>query len=154
MSTDSFINEKFDHETKVGESGLASTDHVGHVYLQNDWGADLFSVTIRHRRGNDADKQEQQSFNNVPAGAKVGPMEITYTTGAGSPFDYWWIKFQLSNGATYSCKSNFYCYISSSDDGVVLLRIDGADKDMYVSFSSSSGCYVGLSTVPGVSADD
>lgn len=149
MTKDGFTNEKCGHESKAGEEGVSSTDHTGYVYLQNDWGVDLFSATIRHRRSNDPNKQEEMSFNNVTAGSKVGPMPITYTTGAGSPFDYWWIKFQLANGATYTCKNNFYCYISSSDDGTVLLRIDGADKNMYVSFSSSSGCYVGLDTVPG-----
>ncbi|WP_250942875.1 hypothetical protein [Allorhizobium sonneratiae] len=151
---DGFTNEKCGHETKIGEDAITGTDHAGKVYLQNDWGAELYSATIRHRRSNDPNKQEEMTFNNVPAGAKVGPMPITYTTGAGSPFDYWWIKFVLSNGTVYSCKGNFYCYISSSDDGNVLLRIDGSDKDMYVSFSSSSGCYVSLDTVPGSSPDN
>lgn len=126
-----------------------STDHSGSVYLQNDWGVDIARLTIRHRRSNDPDKQEEQSFYNVAAGAKVGPMAITYTTGAGSPFDYWWVKFATQNGTTFDCKDNFYCSISSDDDGTVTLRLDGSNSDLYVNFSSSSGCSVSIDQVQG-----
>ncbi|NTF21133.1 hypothetical protein G6L37_22285 [Agrobacterium rubi] len=153
MTAERITNEKCEHTSKVGEEGLQGTDHPGLVFLQNDWGSDLYSITIRHRRSNDPNLQEEQTFTNVAAGDQVGPMAITYTTGAGSPFDYWWIKFQLPNGAVYSCKNNFYCYISSSDKPVVNLRIDGADQNLYVNFSDSSGCSVGLSTVPGAEAE-
>lgn len=126
-----------------------STDHQGNVYLQNDWGVDLSQLTIRHRRSNDPKLQEEQSYQLVAAGAKVGPMPITYTTGAGSPFDYWWVKFVTQNGSTFDCKDNFYCSISSDDDGNVTLRIDGSDTNMYVEFSSSSGCTVDIDEVSG-----
>ncbi|MGE7416257.1 hypothetical protein [Methylobacterium tarhaniae] len=126
-----------------------STDHSGIVYLQNDWGVDLAQLTIRHRRSNDPDKQEEQTFYNVVAGDSVGPMAITYTTGAGSPFDYWWVKFVTQNGSTFDCKDNFYCSISSDDDGRVMLRLDGSDSELYVSFSSSSGCSVSISQIEG-----
>jgi hypothetical protein len=141
-------NSKCGHKEKIGER-IGQSDHTGKVYLKNDWGADLSSLTVRHRRGNDPSMQEEFTFYNVLAGDSVGPMKITYTTGAGSPFDYWWVKFVTVNATAFSCKNDFYCYISSSDDGTVNLRLDGADSDMYVTFSESSGCYVGISEVAG-----
>lgn len=126
-----------------------STDHQGTVYLQNDWGVDLAQLTIRHRRSNDSNQQEEQSYYGVQAGQNVGPMAITYTTGAASPFDYWWVKFETQNGTTFDCKNDFYCSISSDDDGNVTLRLDGSDSEMYVQFNSSSGCSVGIVKVDG-----
>lgn len=154
MTTTDVTNEKCGHESKVGETDLAQTDHSGSVTFENGWGVHLYSVTIRHRRGNSYDRQEEQTFMNVEPGEVVGPMAITYTTGAGSPFDYWWVKLQVPNGSTYSCKDNFYCYISSSDDGKVKLRADGATQKLYVSFSNSSGCTVSLTGVPGTPGDE
>lgn len=154
MNNQDFSNEKCAHDAKAGEEGVGSTDHLGYVWFKNDWGSDLYSVTVRHRRSNDASKQEQITYDNVRSGETMGPLQITYTTGAGSPFDYWWIKFSVMNGATFSIKNNFYCYISSSDDGKVTLRLDGADKKLYVSFSDSSGCTVGIDQVPGDAEDE
>jgi len=148
MGQDVIDNSKCSDTEKRGEL-VGQTDHTGYVYTQNDWGADLASLTVRHRRGNDPNKQEEKTYYNVMAGSQVGPMEITYTTGVGSPFDYWWVKFVTTTGATFSMKDNFYCYISSSDDGTVKLRLDGAESDMFVTFSSSSGCYVSIYSVSG-----
>lgn len=153
MDDSYFSNEKCGHDAKVGETHLGTTEHTGSVTFENGWGVNLYSVTIRHRQSNSYDKQEEQTFMNVAPGETVGPMPIKYTTGVGSPFDYWWVKLQESNGTTYTCKDNFYCYISSSDDGKVKLRADGAGQKLYVSFSSSSGCTVSLTGVPGVAAD-
>lgn len=136
--------DKSSHPEKLGEP-LQGTDHTGKVYFKNDWGEDLYSVTVRHRRSNDASKQEEKTFYGVGAGQTVGPLDITYTTGAGSPFDYWWIKFITNvTKKTYSIKDNFYCYISSSDDGKVTLRADGSTKKLHVIFSSSDGCKVSI----------
>ena len=144
-----FTNEKCSHDQKVGETNVEGTNHKGSMTLLNDWGSDLYSVTIRHRRGNDPTRQEEKTFYNVTAGSLLGPVDITYTTGIGSPFDYWWVKVVLPSGVVYQCKDSFYCYIDSSDDGKVKLRIDGEDRQLYVSFSKSSGCTVDLLVSPG-----
>jgi hypothetical protein len=149
LSSTDITNEKCDHGSKVGETDLATTEHNGSVTFENGWGINLFTVTIRHRQGNSYDRQEERTYEHVQPGETVGPMAIKYTTGVGSPFDYWWIKIQAENGSTYTCKDNFYCYISSDDDGKVKLRADGASRNLYVTFSKSSGCSVSLSGVPG-----
>lgn len=148
MSNANALNSKLQQTQKAGES-VGQTDHTGHVYTKNSWGVDLASLTVRHRRGNDPGKQEETTFYNVMSGQKVGPLDITYTTGIGSPFDYWWVKFVTVTGTTFSMKENFYCYISSDDDGTVNLRLEGSDSCMYVTFSSSSGCYVSIYKVVG-----
>lgn len=143
MSEDTTINSKCGHTEKIGEPAVKTTRY-GSVYARNDWGADLASLTVRHRRSNEAGKQEEETYYNVNAGDEVGPLAITYETGAGTPFDYWWIKFMLNNGKTYTIKDDFYCYISSSDDSRVDLRIDGAESKLFVSFSESSSCKVAI----------
>lgn len=147
-------NSKCSHVEKQGEPPQGS-DHTGHVYIQNDWGEDFYSVTVRHRRGNESSKQEEKTFYGLAAGKKAGPLDITYTTGAGSPFDYWWVKFITNiTKKTYTIKDNFYCYISSSDNGTVNLRLDASTKKMYVTFSSSSGCTVSISEANTVQEDE
>ena len=142
-------NSKNNDTQGEGETG-AQTNSSGSVSTKNNWGADLTSLTVRHRRGNDASKQEEATYYNVKEGAEVGPLGIEYTTGFLSPEDYWWIKFVTNTGASFAIKSSFYCSISPSDDGQVALRIDGADKKMFVSFSASSGCDVSISQIPGL----
>jgi hypothetical protein len=121
-----------------------TTTHHGNAHLTNDWGSDLASVTLRHRRSNDPEKQEEQTWNNVAAGAVLSPLQFTYETGMASPFDYWWVKLVTTGGHTYQCKDNFYCSVSSSDDGEVQLTLDGAPEELRVSFSESSGCTVSV----------
>lgn len=147
-------NSKCEHLEKQGEP-LQGTDHTGTVYFRNDWGEDLYSITIRHRRSNDPTKQEEKTFYGVGAGKTVGPLTITYTTGAGSPFDYWWVKFRTNvSKKYYTIKDNFYCYISSSDDGKVNIRADSSTKKLYVDFSSSSGCTVSILDASGTEAEE
>lgn len=124
-------------------------ERIAAVYLINDWGVDLAQVTVRHRQGNDATKQDQHTFHNVEPDGTVGPFPARYVVGSGSAYDYWWIKLTTQNGATYTCKSNFYCSISSDDDGKVYVRVDGSNKQLYVKFSKSSGCQVDLESSPG-----
>ncbi|WP_337998203.1 hypothetical protein [Oleispirillum naphthae] len=143
MSEDTLINSKCGHTEKLDEPAELS-ERTGSVYTKNDWGTDMASLTVRHRCGNDPDKQEETTYYNVATGSTVGPFSIGYETGAGSPFDYWWIKFMLNNGKVYTIKDNFYCYISSSDSGRVDLRIDGAESKLFVKFSSSSSCKVSI----------
>ncbi|CDL81269.1 hypothetical protein [Xenorhabdus szentirmaii] len=122
------------------------TTHTGHVSFKNGWGEDISSLTVRHRRSNDPGEEEIKAVYNIPSGKEIKVMDFTYETGAGSSFDYWWIKFITNSGKEYQIKDNFYCSVSSSDDGNVKLRVDGADKKLYVTFSHSSSCQVSISS--------
>ncbi|MDT0316955.1 hypothetical protein [Streptomyces millisiae] len=118
--------------------------HTGKAWIVNKWGEDLASVYLRHRRGNDPQREEHKSWTSVKSGQSTEgtAMQFTYETGFGSPFDYWWLKFVVAtnNQVWVTSKTNFSCYVSSDDDGNVKITLDGAEKEMTVSFSDSSGC--------------
>ena len=120
------------------------TTRPGYVYVTNNWGIHLAEIYLRHRRGNEPSKTDQITWNDVGNGVRVGPFNITYEVGFGSPFDYWWIKFVDIAGLEFTCKDDFWCYISSSDNGNVGISLEGDKSKMTLSFSSSSGCTVGL----------
>lgn len=61
-----------------------------------------------------------------------------YENGITAPFDYWWITFEDFMGKRYTVKDNFFCNITSRDDGNTTLTIDGDEKVLRVSFSQSS----------------
>ena len=61
-----------------------------------------------------------------------------YENGITAPFDYWWIKFKDIWGKRHTVKDNFFCNITSSDDGNTTLTIDGDEKVLRVSSSKSS----------------
>ncbi|WP_299768232.1 hypothetical protein [uncultured Dokdonia sp.] len=120
------------------------TDLFGFVTVLNNWGVSLKELTIRHRRGNDPNEQEEMTYENIPVGGKTEPLRIKYETGIGSANDYWWVKFVTIGNETFQCKDNFYCSISSDDDGEVLLTLEGDRIDMDVTFNESIGCSVDL----------
>ncbi|MEU3959416.1 hypothetical protein AB0F42_06295 [Streptomyces buecherae] len=123
------------------------TLHTGYARVYNGWGEDLAQITLRHRRDNDPAKEETKTWRAVKT-AEWTPendkLKFTYETGMGSDYDYWWIKVVTLNNKTYVCKDNFYCSVSSDDDGNVKVTVDGASKEMVIEFSSSSGCTVSL----------
>lgn len=123
------------------------TVHDGHARMYNGWGEDLASITLRHRRGNDSEKEEMKTWRAVKSATwtpESDELKFKYETGMGSPYDYWWIKVVTLNNKSYSCKDNFYCSLSSGDDGSVKITADAAAKEAIVKFSSSSGCDVAL----------
>lgn len=120
--------------------------HEGHVHFSNQWGTTLAEITIRHRRGNEPDKEEIATLYNVEPGATLEHvMPIIYETGMTAPFDYWWIQFRTVGGSSYGTKDNFFCNISSDDDGQIWLTLEGGDKkELHVAFSTSSSCDVSV----------
>ncbi len=124
-------------------NALTST-RTGSATVVNSWGLTISELTLRHRRGNDDNKQEQKTYYAIAPDSRTEPMSFTYQTGAGSPFDYWWVIFVTIAGETWTCKDDFYCYVAAEDDGNVTLQLRGDKKDMYVTFSRSSSCTVGL----------
>ncbi|WP_131821066.1 hypothetical protein [Ensifer sp. LCM 4579] len=117
----------------------------GTVDFVNDWGEGLSLVTVRHRRGNNPHTQEQKTIFNISPGESLKSiLPIIYETGIGAPFDYWWIKFCLKRGGSYTINDNFYSSISHNDDGQVTLTVDGNDEKLHVTFSASSSCKVSI----------
>jgi hypothetical protein len=125
---------------------VSSSSHTGKAYVTNNWGITLAEVTLRHRRSNDSSKQEQKTWTQLgPGDRTTDPLSFSYDTGAGSSFDYWWVAFITNGGDTYTCKDNFYCSVSSSDDGTVEVTLNLDSRSMKLTFSNSSSCSVSLS---------
>jgi Up-Regulated in long-lived daf-2 len=124
---------------------LSSSPHTGQAYVTNNWGITLAEVTLRHRRSNNSDKQEQKTWRQLGPGDRTSdPLSFSYETGAGSSFDYWWVAFITNGGDTYTCKDNFYCSVSSSDNGIVQVSLNLDSRSMKLTFSNSSSCTVSL----------
>lgn len=127
---------------------IDSTTHDGEAYVTNNWGLTISELTLRHRRSNNPARQEQKTWTLLAPGDRTSdPLNFTYETGAFSPFDYWWVSFVTIAGATYTCKSSFYCSVAAEDTGIVQVALNLDDQTMTIAFSDSSGCYVGLSNV-------
>lgn len=111
----------------------------GHVNLRNDWNSNLSGLVIRHRRGNDAQLEDvRDAIEVVQSTTETDVLTFYYENGITAPFDYWWIAFEEPMGGRYTVKDNFYCNITSGDDGNATLTIDRSRMAMKVSFSKSS----------------
>ncbi|MDC9598857.1 hypothetical protein [Xenorhabdus anantnagensis] len=119
----------------------------GRVFLSTHWDDDFQTVRVRHRRGNYREKEEHKLLTNINKITKhLYVMDITYDVSIIPNYDYWWILLVTNDWRVYTIKNNFYCNISSSDNGDVLLEVvSGAlGMKMYVSFSYSNNCRQGI----------
>ncbi|MFI1386364.1 hypothetical protein [Embleya sp. NPDC020886] len=125
-----------------------TTPRAGSVRLLNDWGIELSSVTVRHRRGNDPRRQDEKTWNSVAPGSTAeGALAITYDArGVTHPdsYDYWWVKLIARDEEVQACKDDFFCSLTPDDDGTVTLTLDGGPRKLHVEFSHSTGCSVAL----------
>ena len=131
------------NKQKKGNGELNSTQ-IGSVKFKNNWGKTMSELTVRHRQGNNPHFEDEGTYSNLVSGAVTEPLSFMYETGALSMFDYWWIKFIVDN-EEYIIKGNFYCSVSSDDDGEVLLTADAINSELKVEFSKSSSCTVAIS---------
>ena len=111
----------------------------GHVHVFNNWKSDVTGLQVRHRRGN---KEELEDLrDSMQIGQSVLQNDVLtfyYENGITASFDYWWIEFADSTGDKYTVKDNFFCNITSDDDGNATLTIDGREQVLRVEFSKSS----------------
>lgn len=111
----------------------------GHVHVFNNWNTDVTGLQVRHRRGN---KEELEDLrDSIKLGQHVLKNDVLtfyYENGITASFDYWWIEFTDSTGDKYTVKDNFFCNITSDDDGNATLTIDGCEQVLRVEFSKSS----------------
>jgi hypothetical protein len=118
------MSEIDDRDKPVGQDAPEWTNRKATARVRNNWGVDLVSVTLRHRRANDPSKQEQYLWRNVASGDTTpADLTVNYETGIGADFDYWFITFQLNNGDIYVSKNSFYCNLTSDDEGGVVTGV-------------------------------
>lgn len=132
-------------EIETNEVELRETSHTGHCYIINASGQNLKKVYIKHtvQKINNTIVNEK-TYNDIKnAGSTAEPLVFTYITGVGSPFDYWFIDIEVEAGYKYKTKDNFYCSVSSDDNGIVVITIS-SNLIAHFNFSSSSGCDIDL----------
>jgi len=129
------------------EKDIDQASHTGSVYITNNWSSyPLKRLFIRHRMDNRVDDTDSiELFDVQPYKDSLKVMEFRYFTGSGSPYDYWYIEFTNNKDEKFKIKDNFYCSVSSSDNGNVYLDLRPEKvKELHISFSQSSSCWVNI----------
>ena len=83
------------------------------VSVKNETGSVISDIQYRHRY--DEDVYNSGHLDVLSENKKKSIGEATFWTGfLRTGLDYWWIQFKLK-GKLYTCKANFYCYLTSDD---------------------------------------
>ncbi|MDJ1135128.1 hypothetical protein [Streptomyces iconiensis] len=120
---------------------MAEPNSWSPVQVVNRWGGTLYEVAVGHRY--DEDHYDNHSFGTMENGQNKGGMSAGYWTGFGrTGKDYWHVSFRSDDGR-WSCKENFYCFLTSDDvNHTVTLTITRGNLN--VKPPSSSPCDVSL----------
>ncbi|MFK8186393.1 MAG: hypothetical protein AB8B99_23705 [Phormidesmis sp.] len=95
------------------------------VQLINYTGLDISNVVLKHRY--DKDHFDEMKWTMLKDGDTATGLQAKFWTGAfRTGKDYWQILFEY-NGATFTCKDNFYCFLTKKDaakaNGVVTITL-------------------------------
>ena len=116
------------------------------VQITNEWGSTITDVVMSHRY--DRDHYDSHTWASIDHGKTVGGMKVGYWTGAfRTGKDYWHITFS-ADGKRYSCKDNFYCFLTSddaNDKGIVNIAL--GNMKMVVKPPISRSDYVDIQQV-------
>jgi glycerophosphoryl diester phosphodiesterase len=118
--------------------------------VKNDWGSRISNVTLNHRYDND--HYDVGSWSSLAQGETARPtFKVGYWTGFGrTGYDYWLPQFE-ADGKIWTCKENFYCFLTDADKNkTVVCRVykDGDKGKMEVQCPGSSHCTVTLTSRP------
>lgn len=121
--------------------------HEGFFSVINMTYTNIYDVVITHRQS--GGYITEYTIDDLPVMSLPfnGPKRFEYVTGNSTPFDYWYIQYRTgpSSPDVYGTKTNFYCSLTGSDNGnVVILIRPGSAK---IIFSSSSGCTVSIDKI-------
>ena len=117
--------------------------NTANVVIYNDTGDTIANVDYLHRY--DSDHYDPYHLDSIPNQAQVSVGTATYWTGFGrTGYDYWWIRFYIGSVA-YTCKANFYCYLTE-DDANKTVTLTIKKDEMIVHPAESSSCSVSIYT--------
>ena len=115
--------------------------------VKNDWGSEISNVELHHRYDND--HKDDGSWDSIENGQTGETFDVGYWTGfLRTGYDYWLVKFE-ADGKSWTCKDNFYCFLTGDDQGgTIVCRVykDGGEGKMEVKCPQSSSATVGLSS--------
>ncbi|RZK24860.1 MAG: hypothetical protein EOO63_16840 [Hymenobacter sp.] len=122
---------------------LAASQRTCKVCIENNFGAAVRNVSLRHRMHNEETGEEYVTAKGLQNNSRSNEVTIHYMTGIGSGFDYWYVRFEDQNGQAYQCKDSFYCNLTSADEGnVVVAALSSAELKLAI---PSGNCSVSLS---------
>jgi hypothetical protein len=135
----------------TGLPGCKNGDDMGtpntwaRATVKNDWGSEISIINLKHRYDND--HYDEHSWPSIDQGASGESFKVGYWTGFGrTGKDYWLITFE-ADGKLWSCKDNFYCFLTSDDENMeVVCRVyqENGNGKMEVMCPGSSNCTVSL----------
>jgi hypothetical protein len=115
--------------------------------VKNDWGSVISNVELHHRY--DTKHFDDKSWASLSDREQGDTFNVGYWTGFGrTGYDYWLIKFE-ADGKIWTCKDNFYCFLTDDDiGGTVICRVykKGDAGKMDVICPESSNATVSLSS--------
>lgn len=116
------------------------------VVVRNQWGGTVSSLTANHRY--DRDHYDNDTWEKLENGAEATGMQAGFWTGfLRTGKDYWNVVFR-ADGQNWTCKDDFYCFLTSEDaesGGPVILTI--SKSNLHVAPPKSSSCDVALHQV-------
>lgn len=116
------------------------------VVVRNQWGGTISSLTANHRY--DRDHYDNDSWETLENGHDATGMQAGFWTGfLRTGKDYWNVVFR-ADGQNWTCKDDFYCFLTSEDaesGGPVILTI--SKNNLHVAPPKSSSCDVELHQV-------
>lgn len=125
-----------------------STSHNANIYITNnsDGTAD---IAMSHQYSSNAVQSGQ--WLNVAPGASAGPLVVTFETGFGTGFDYWFAEIRIHNGSTPGIYSSEGSLTSPKKE--CMLESSDANQNIYNAVNSttfnmnltSGGCSTGMS---------
>ncbi|HHR6031439.1 TPA: hypothetical protein ACS70J_003748 [Providencia alcalifaciens] len=114
----------------------------GYFTVINMCDYDLKNVSVRHSQSGMPQSELFIPVLRPLENAMNAPKKFGYATGIPSGYDYWYIEFSNIFGR-FATKSNFYCSLTPTDDGNVVVLIT-PDMKAKIRFSYSTSCSVAI----------
>lgn len=114
--------------------------YYGLATFENFWGKNIKKISLGHTAmlfG--VGMINEYILEDIPnKGIVKDCFGFKYYLGVGS--DMWHIEFWTEDGEYYKSSYNFYCNLTASDNGKVIMGINGESKRLYLDFPSSANC--------------
>lgn len=120
----------------------------GKLDFENYWGEQLSEVRISHYTSSLFDGPENYkafaTLEDVKDKSKISDaMSFSYALNDSGSLDFWSIRLTTESGKVYITAASLRCSIEASDNGKVILGVNGDSKKMYVAMVSGD-CSINL----------
>lgn len=130
-------------------SNMSAPNSWAKATVKNDWGSEIFHVELNHRYHHD--HYDVKTWESISNGSNGDHFDVCFSTGFGrAGKDYWLISFE-AEGKIWTCKDDFYCFLTKDDKGsTVTCRVykDDDKGKMEVICPKSRSCKVSLTSSP------